>query len=561
MSDSDDSDIEDPPLISVPENTIDPLISVPESGILFGEEAMEFRDFFEFQNFKYLYDHTYSVGDTSTNGFVKELTYMRNGYIAHTLLKSSTFIDSDNLFYEGVVGQYTNKMSLIYPCFVETYGIYQYTSDKNPETYTYKEGERVGLLVGEDKWTVGVIDKFETRGVHRVLRVFFGNKEINSKGNIVWKSKYSSIVDENEIQNRVVPLLGADTYNYLKKQKSNHIEMFKNKFKIVELDKSGLISSCVDPTQICINIQYIKDSKTLYYHIGKNMRSNPIPFFCYELINILYQVYMPLAMMSRNFTHYDLHSKNVLLYYIGDDKYIYYYYHLPDGTTTSFKSQYLVKLIDYGRSFFDDPSNPSVFGNSARLYNLICETCRECGSSEGYQWFRTTRNTQYIHSQKSNASHDLRLLNDLREDASDKLIPTNSEISLFLNKVVYYNIYDSKYGTNEKKDAFDESSYYDSFFGVSKINTVRDAFRELNRIIKLPNYTSGTKINHKNELYEGKFNWGELHIYTDRPIEYINRSNLTESIGGFHKSRKMRNRYNRVKKRKQTRNRLKRLKY
>ena len=72
-----------------------------------------------------------------------------------------------------------------------------------------------------------------------------------------------------------------------------------------------------------------------------------------NLLPILFQIYFPLSYLQDTFTHYDLHPKNVLLYEPAPNKYIEYHYHGPEGTV-HFKSNHLIKIIDYGRCYFDD---------------------------------------------------------------------------------------------------------------------------------------------------------------------------------------------------------------
>lgn len=64
------------------------------------------------------------VGKASANGFVYEIALNKNGYESNVLLKSSIRKDSDNLYYEYLVGiNFVNKMNNIFPCFTETYQI------------------------------------------------------------------------------------------------------------------------------------------------------------------------------------------------------------------------------------------------------------------------------------------------------------------------------------------------------------------------------------------------------------------------------------------------------
>jgi hypothetical protein len=98
--------------------------------IAFGTNAAAIRKHFDdFDNFNLLSQPAKRIGSVSANGFVKELTYIHRGYTANAVLKSSAEYNSDNLLYEALVGFFLNKMSALYPSFVETYGLYQYHWD------------------------------------------------------------------------------------------------------------------------------------------------------------------------------------------------------------------------------------------------------------------------------------------------------------------------------------------------------------------------------------------------------------------------------------------------
>lgn len=98
--------------------------------IAFGTNAAAIRKHFDdFNNFDLLSKPAERIGSVSANGFVKELTYRHRGYMANAVLKSSVKPNADNLLYEALVGFFLNKMSQMYPSFVETYGLYQYKAD------------------------------------------------------------------------------------------------------------------------------------------------------------------------------------------------------------------------------------------------------------------------------------------------------------------------------------------------------------------------------------------------------------------------------------------------
>jgi hypothetical protein len=73
----------------------------------------------------------------SDNGFFLTITYEKGGYITDCLLKSSiindgfTGFEGDNLVYEYYIGKYfINDISLKFPCFLETYELCEYNSNR-----------------------------------------------------------------------------------------------------------------------------------------------------------------------------------------------------------------------------------------------------------------------------------------------------------------------------------------------------------------------------------------------------------------------------------------------
>ena len=97
--------------------------------IAFGRENDKIKKHFNgFVDFEYL-TAVKKIGKPSNNGFVKEFTYEHEGYKSNAILKSSMNADADNLFFEYLVGQYINKLNNIYPCFLETYGLFRYKDE------------------------------------------------------------------------------------------------------------------------------------------------------------------------------------------------------------------------------------------------------------------------------------------------------------------------------------------------------------------------------------------------------------------------------------------------
>ena len=106
----------------------------PNSGscLAFGKESVKIYNFFRgFLETDYIHGTMKKIGKESANGFIFEIGYKKKDYNSYAVLKSSQTDSADNLAYEHMVGQFINQMVLKYPCFLETYGLYQYkTEDK-----------------------------------------------------------------------------------------------------------------------------------------------------------------------------------------------------------------------------------------------------------------------------------------------------------------------------------------------------------------------------------------------------------------------------------------------
>lgn len=104
----------------------------PRSGscLAFGRENVKIYNFFHgFVSTDYMKGKMNRIGKASANGFIYELEYKKRDYNAFAILKSSQSAEADNLAYEYMVGQFVNNIMVKYPCFLETYGLYQYKSE------------------------------------------------------------------------------------------------------------------------------------------------------------------------------------------------------------------------------------------------------------------------------------------------------------------------------------------------------------------------------------------------------------------------------------------------
>jgi hypothetical protein len=380
---------------------------------------------------------------------------LRYGYVANTILKSSVSRYADNLLYEAVVGFFLNKMSVHFPSFLETYGLYKYT---DTDVYnTLKDNTETESIV-------------LNRGLKRIAT------------------------------------RSQDIYNL-----------------------SGIIrTACSNPKSMAVMIQYLKGVKTLKDYIiemkGRTLYVDS-DFVENDLLYIFFQVYMTLSTLSKVFTHYDLHMDNVLIYQPIEGSYIEYHYHI-DGKEVIFKSSYIAKIIDYGRCYFNDKQNDNKrINNSKHFLDTLCEQCYKCGVDRGFGWLNKTFDSEscYISSQNPNASHDLRLLYELKR--LDK--QTGGQIILDSN--LRDIIYKTKYGVgisdaSEKRFGTKQPTLLRTVIQKTRkvlsmswqINTVRDAFSKILELLNTPDY-----IEKNNLFYYGKTKLGELHIYgLEKPMEW-----------------------------------------
>ena len=401
--------------------------------IAFGTESDKItKHFNNFKDFSLLSKPAKTIGSVSSNGFIKLLTYKREGYDAHAILKSSKKDTADNLIYEYFVGLFINKMEKRFPCFVKTYGFFEYT---NPAVKTL-------MMI----------------------------TETNEK-----------IVD-----------------GILKPVPENQLETY--------IDKS-----CKNPQNIAVLIQNLPDAKPIMDHIKIDDFNN------HDLLYALYQVYMPLAYLGNNFTHYDLHYENVLLYEPIKNHYIQYNYHITDSagglpSIITFKSKYIAKIIDYGRCYFNDIESTDFMGSSTTIYDKVCKMphCVDCGYYHGFKWLKkpnpkTMRSLDYICSYVFNKSHDLRLMHMLKTELRKKYNKTAAMPDIF--RLINKTVYGTFYGTKENVT---------SGF-PNKINNIHDAYKMLETHISEPFMMA------KNERhYAGMQKLGDLHIYdNDRPMRYV----------------------------------------
>jgi len=270
--------------------------------------------------------------------------------------------------------------------------------------------------------------------------------------------------------------------------------------------------SCVNSKYLAILVENIKKSPTFEQHL-----SSRATFWTNHLIYILFQVYALLHSIRDEFTHYDLHARNVLIYEPSKFQYLQYIYHLSPtrGDIVAFNSRYIAKIVDYGRSFIKGNNDSDTKSN--KILNMVCDTnecgkdsSNRCGGERGYgllnpPGFKNLFRVTHIHSGSVNNSHDLRLM------AIIKYYYENSTFAI-KNDVIKSLL--------EKIEIKKEGNAHNPAIGYpSKINNVSDAFFHLKDAINNP-----ALFDKNNKYYDthGMAKIGTLHIYLygNKPMKF-----------------------------------------
>jgi len=291
------------------------------------------------------------------------------------------------------------------------------------------------------------------------------------------------------------------TYGFVN---SDELESLK-KQKVINLNESNLIDglrlSCQNPSKILLLLENIDNPVSLFNKLTDE-DIGVQRFMEEELLKVLFQIFYTLHILKDVYTHYDLHTNNILLYEPIENSYIEYHYHFQEKIIT-LKSRYIVKIIDYGRCYFRGSiTSEDIYREICRIKD--CNNGEKCGDMSGYNFLQKKAEIKqyyYINSLIMNHSHDLRLLKDLLRILPNKRL--SSEIRKPLSFILKKIKYSSEFGTPHLPTS-----------GLpKKINNVSDAFLYIkDTILSLgdsPSYEDLNKI-------------GDLHVYDDgRDMEFI----------------------------------------
>jgi len=306
----------------------------------------------------------------SENGFIRSLQYIKVArdsdgvqkqseyFTINSLLKSSKNRDSDNLFWEYCAGRVVNIMNSVIPIFSVTNKCYNYKTTSSYNTFR-------DICIGSTtQRRVGVMQQ---------------------------------------------PFKISDYIS------------------VVPLRDSSLLKACILPETLAITVQNITHVGDLvsfidgYYYIAGDYGFvlNPANM-CY-LVSLYQMLYLGLSFFGDNFTHYDLHAHNILVWAVPDDNWIVVHYLINDHEDYSYKIKYLPTIIDLGKSYFDLSQSTSNFNSATsivqatqktRVLKLACMNTLAPSMPE-----------YHIDATKRNVSSDLKTLSYLKV-----FLPTQAEM-------------------------------------------------------------------------------------------------------------------------------------
>lgn len=418
--------------------------------LMFGAHTNKIGKFFNnFVDFTYATPKWSRMPLQSANGIVTIINYERETYTASAILKLGIGKTSDNLVYEYLVGLVVNQFVVNHPCFLETYGLFKMSRTRD----------------------ASVLERFK----------------IGTDTNI---RNYPMRLIDDAISNKKLQMLSSS---------------------LLFTDHELFDTACAENEYITVLSQFINGAISLKTYLqtysNKEVFTN---IWC-----ILYQIYYSLEKLQEQFTHHDLHFSNVLLVSLPQGKYMRFRYNntgIPGKSTVEFKCRWVVKIIDYGRSFVKHLSDDDM--SSTQIMKTVCDTStcnttrNRCGRGSGFKFGAFSKT--FSNPETRNVSADLRLARMTINQMYSKML--NNAIVLQLNQSLPpFNL---QYGTEEKRNR--------GQFGY--INNVSDMHYELTNIVSTIQHINRNELMYNSSTADGLLKcMGTLTINGDSPAIWKTR--------------------------------------
>ena len=185
--------------------------------------------------------------------------------------------------------------------------------------------------------------------------------------------------------------------------------------------------------------------------------------------------------------------------------YIDYRYHLEDGTELKFFTKYAVKIIDYGRSYYE--------GNDEYFDKLDSDPVCDDLDKSGFNYLTMCDNYYYICTRSLNVSHDLKALKnilDSQKPCMKEIFGWDDTRRTYKHKLIYHYTYGTPTVYGRVDDEYKEGC----------INNVTDAHKFLLDKMKQEPHPEPYSIG------------GTMHVYYDgRPMRFNDSTSSHIPIG------------------------------
>jgi hypothetical protein len=264
------------------------------------------------------------------------------------------------------------------------------------------------------------------------------------------------------------------------------------------ISQEDLSYSCLHHTMIALLSEFANNSSSLDSQLDDKF------FIKYDLFPIIYLLYNTLHILKDRFTHYDLHTDNVLLVQSTYPNRMFRYnvFHYDEHGKLShidlIYSRFIPKIIDYSRAFFRLNNLSSL-----DVYKKLCHIQQDCCSRSGYGWMRPTGDDakSFIDSTTRNVSHDLKLITIIVNQLISSNL-ANDEIKSIYDKLVFPD----SYGIPENLS---------SYSNTGKINNVSD-MAEFSDLLYRNNHDSCFPNFPSEYTVEGTY---DIHLITNQTQE------------------------------------------
>ena len=226
-----------------------------------------------------------------------------------------------------------------------------------------------------------------------------------------------------------------------------------------------------------IMIEYVKGKPIKEFYKEFTFQKNLFP--------VVFQIYYALLCLGSRYTHYDLHTGNVMISEPKEGECVRFEYVMPgESSPTVFYSNYVAKLIDYGRNYDDSMKDIEADLKKAHKCNSL-----ECGDKGERCGFRNLQNPKHKHLgyRRSNTSHDLRLLNYVMTVVKRKLFKkANLSVGGSSEDFKHPSVTFKYPSVTFSENGFSTKEVLDSGL-PDRINNVRDAGEYLATIVDASN--------------------------------------------------------------------------